>query len=74
MRRMIRDSALESAKEEAQENYDRFLRLSAEFENYKKRTAREMDDFRKYANETMIMELLDGRGQSGTGDRISRQR
>jgi len=34
------------------------LRISAEFENYKKRTRREVDDFRKYANESLIKELL----------------
>jgi len=51
-------AALETAKQEAKDNYDRFLRQTAEFENYKKRTAREMSDFRKYANETIIRELL----------------
>ena len=45
-------------KQEAKETYDRFLRVSAEFENYKKRTRREVDDFRKYANEALIKELL----------------
>lgn len=48
----------EKAKKEARENYDRFLRVSAEFENYKKRSSREMEDFRKYANESLIKELL----------------
>ncbi|SLM29726.1 Protein grpE [Desulfamplus magnetovallimortis] len=37
---------------------DRVLRISAEFENYKKRSAREMADFRKFANETLIKKLL----------------
>jgi len=49
---------LESAKLEAKENYDRFLRVSAEFENYKKRSTREMDDFRKFANQSLIKEIL----------------
>jgi molecular chaperone GrpE len=49
---------LETAKQEAAETYDRFLRISAEFENYKKRSAREMDDCRKYANQTLIKEML----------------
>jgi molecular chaperone GrpE len=35
-----------------------FLRLYAEFENYKKRSAREMQEYRKYANETLIREIL----------------
>ena len=49
---------LETAKQETKETYDRFLRVSAEFENYKKRSAREMDDFRKYANQSLIKEML----------------
>ena len=49
---------LEAAKQETKETYDRFLRVSAEFENYKKRSAREMDDFRKYANQSLIKEML----------------
>lgn len=52
------DIKLETAEKEAKESYDRFLRVSAEFENYKKRTTREMDEFRKYANESLIRELL----------------
>lgn len=51
-------TAIESARKEAKDNYDRFLRLSAEFDNFKKRTAREMNEFRKFANETIIKELL----------------
>ena len=36
---------LKSKALEAQENYDRLLRNSAEFENYKKRVSREMEEF-----------------------------
>ena len=49
---------LETKTGEAEENYDRLLRVSAEFENYKKRTAREMVDFQKYANQSLLRELL----------------
>lgn len=34
------------------------LRLSAEFENFKKRKQREIDDFKKFANETVFRQLL----------------
>ncbi|MCK7467998.1 MAG: nucleotide exchange factor GrpE [Desulfosudis oleivorans] len=34
------------------------MRTSAEFENYKKRMAREMDEFRKYANQSLLQEML----------------
>lgn len=52
------EEQLAEAQKEARENYDRFLRISAEFENYKKRTEREMADFRKYANEALVKEIL----------------
>jgi molecular chaperone GrpE len=51
-------SQLQEARQQAQENYDRLLRASAEFDNYKKRTAREMQDVIKYANEKIFKELL----------------
>ncbi|MBN1931178.1 MAG: nucleotide exchange factor GrpE [Desulfobacterales bacterium] len=49
---------LASKEQEAKDTYDRFLRVSADFENYKKRSERQMDDFKKFANESLIKELL----------------
>ncbi len=49
---------LESAEKESKDNYEHFLRVSAEFENYQKRSAREINDFRKYANESLLKDLL----------------
>ena len=49
---------LEAKEEEARENYDKFLRVSAEFDNYKKRSARELEDFRKFANQSLLKEML----------------
>ena len=49
---------LEKAKEDAKQSFDRYLRVSAEFENYKKRMTRETDEFKKYANESLISALL----------------
>jgi molecular chaperone GrpE len=49
---------LAAAQKQSQDHYDRLLRVSAEFENYKKRVAREMQDLVKYANERMAKELL----------------
>lgn len=37
---------------------DKVLRLSAEFENFKKRKQREIDEFKKFANETIFRQLL----------------
>lgn len=48
-----------SAKEkEARENYDRWLRATAEFENVKKRLEKEKNDTYKFSNERLIKELL----------------
>jgi molecular chaperone GrpE len=52
------ETTLEAKEKESAENYDRLLRVTAEFENYKKRMSREMDDFRKYANQSLIKEML----------------
>jgi len=52
------EKKLEEAEEEAKLAQDRYLRAQADLENFKKRTRREVDDFRKYANETLIKELL----------------
>ncbi len=52
------EAELDSVRKAAQEAHDRFLRVSADFENYKKRLTREMEDFRKYANESLIKLLL----------------
>ena len=37
---------------------DRLLRLAADFENYKKRAARERDEYVTHANERLVKELL----------------
>lgn len=47
-----------AAEARAKENYDRLLRVTAEFENYQKRMEREMNDFRKFANESLIKDIL----------------
>ncbi len=52
------EEKIEKAEAEAKEAYDRFLRASAELENHKKRTQKEMAEFRKYANASLVKELL----------------
>ena len=49
---------LEEKTKEAQEHYERFLRLAAEMENLKKRLEREKADLLQFANENLIKELL----------------
>lgn len=52
------EAKLEAKEKEAAETYDRLLRASAEFDNYKKRSSREMEEFRKFANQSLIKEML----------------
>jgi len=49
---------LAEKEKEAKENYDRFLRMAADFENYKKRAAKEKEDYIKFANEDLIKAVL----------------
>ena len=49
----------EATKEEAEEaESERYMRLMAEFQNYKRRVAKEKSDIHAYANEKIIGELL----------------
>jgi molecular chaperone GrpE len=41
-----------------QETQDLYVRLMAEFDNFRKRSRREMDAFREYASETVLSALL----------------
>lgn len=49
---------LETAKQEAADTYDRLLRMTADFENYKKRSQRDREELKKFANESLIKDLL----------------
>jgi molecular chaperone GrpE len=50
--------ALAEKTKEAEENYARWLRLSADVENLKKRQERERAELLQFANESLIKELL----------------
>ncbi|MBF0451703.1 MAG: nucleotide exchange factor GrpE [Candidatus Magnetomorum sp.] len=52
------ETALKKKQKEVDNIQDRLLRLSAEFENFKKRNRREMSDFKKFASEILIKDLL----------------
>jgi molecular chaperone GrpE len=49
---------LKEDAQKAQECWDRLLRTQADFENTRKRLEREKQDFVKFANEGIILELL----------------
>lgn len=48
----------EKAEEKADDGNEKYVRLMAEFQNYKKRVAKEKNDIREYATEKLVMELL----------------
>jgi molecular chaperone GrpE len=45
-------------EEEARNNYERFIRQTAEIENFKKRAIRDKEDTVRFANEALVKELL----------------
>jgi len=49
---------LAQSEEQVKELEDRFLRLAAEYDNYRKRTAKEFEYVCRNANENLILELL----------------
>jgi molecular chaperone GrpE len=49
----------EQETSELDELKDRYLRLAADFENYKRRTLKEREDLYNYGNENLIKELLE---------------
>lgn len=57
----LKESEYQKLKEEAdkaKEHWERILRLQADFENTRKRLEKEKQDFFKFANEGLILELL----------------
>lgn len=54
----LKESEYLKIKEEAEQSKDKFLRLQADFDNVRKRIEREKQDFVKFANEGIILELL----------------
>jgi molecular chaperone GrpE len=53
------DSAQDKKQQELDEMRDKYLRLIAEFDNYKKRTAKERIELMQTANKEVIVSLLD---------------
>ncbi|HSE83177.1 MAG TPA: nucleotide exchange factor GrpE [Thermodesulfobacteriota bacterium] len=51
-------SEIEQRKKEYHELYDKYVRLIADFDNYKKRVAKEKADIMAYGNEELIKEIL----------------
>ena len=49
---------LRAQAEKATEHWDKLLRTTADFENFKKRAARERSDAMKFANESLLQKLI----------------
>ncbi|CAG7634662.1 nucleotide exchange factor GrpE [Paenibacillus allorhizosphaerae] len=49
---------LEQLKKQAEENQQRYLRAQADFDNFRRRTIKEKEDFAKYASLKLIEQLL----------------
>lgn len=56
---IVEDSAIEKLTNELQEQKDKYLRLFAEFDNYRRRTAKENIELRQTAGKEIIVSLLD---------------
>lgn len=55
----VEESQVDAVARELAETKDRYLRLMAEFENYKKRTLKEQSEIMKYQGERLVVELLE---------------
>jgi molecular chaperone GrpE len=49
---------LKAAEEKLADMQDKYLRLTAEFDNYRKRTLREKMDLSKYAGENLLLKII----------------
>jgi molecular chaperone GrpE len=60
-------AALEAARKEAEENWNKYLRTAAEFDNFRKRAARDLETARKYGAERLATALLAVRDSLAAG-------
>jgi molecular chaperone GrpE len=51
-------AAAKTEADKAKDNWELLLRITADFENFKKRVARERQDTLKYANEALLQKLI----------------
>jgi molecular chaperone GrpE len=52
------EQELEQARKESEENYQRYLRAQADFDNFRRRTRQDKEEFAKYASLKVIEQLL----------------
>src|ERR1035437_8279199 len=56
--RLSLEEQLVAKEKEARQNWDRFLRVRADLENYRKRVGREKEELLSYGNKSLIEEIL----------------
>ena len=64
------EEELDSLREELQQQKDKYLRLFAEFDNFRKRSARENMELRQTAGKEVIISLLDPEQDDTRGRRV----
>jgi molecular chaperone GrpE len=60
-------AALEAARKEAEESWNKYVRTAAEFDNFRKRSARDLDLARKYGPERLAQAILPVRDSLAAG-------
>jgi len=60
-------AALEAARRDAEENWNKYLRNAAELDNFRKRAARDLEAARKYGAERLAQALLPVRDSLAAG-------
>jgi molecular chaperone GrpE len=58
MQQNAESSLLESLRKQAEESQERFLRTQADYENFRRRSRQEKEEFAKYASQKLIEQLL----------------
>src|ERR1700722_15141127 len=64
---------LAAARKEAADNHDRYLRVAADLENFRRRTVREKDELRLYAASRILEDLLPALDNLALGLAAARQ-
>jgi molecular chaperone GrpE len=54
-----KDDEIQNLKDKVDDYHSQVLRLQADFDNYKKRSEKEIKDYVKYANEGLILKVID---------------
>lgn len=54
----VQGSELEELRKQSEENYQRYLRAQADFDNFRRRARQEKEDFAKYASLKLIEQFL----------------